>query len=149
MCFGQIGSVALAIPMLLVVGLCVKMANGARYAVVPLVHQGNLGAVAGIVGAGGNVGAVAAGYLFAPTDSGPRCYRTSACWWHSALVPLVMAIRDRPDTTVAPEAVAHGPGIRPEPAGDVPRFSIPACFLAVFLLADPHRWSLARLVAAS
>jgi NNP family nitrate/nitrite transporter-like MFS transporter len=28
-CFGQIGSVALAIPMLLAVGLCVKMANGA------------------------------------------------------------------------------------------------------------------------
>jgi NNP family nitrate/nitrite transporter-like MFS transporter len=110
-CFGQIGSVALAIPMLLAVGLCVKMANGATYAVVPLVHQGNLGAVAGIVGAGGNVGAVAAGYLFrAPTEQWPTVLQNLGMLVAlSAFIPLVMAIRERTDTTAAPEAVALDP----------------------------------------
>ena len=40
------------------------MANGANYAVVPFINKLAIGAVAGIVGAGGNVGAVMAGFLF-------------------------------------------------------------------------------------
>jgi NNP family nitrate/nitrite transporter-like MFS transporter len=40
------------------------MSNGATYAVVPFVNRKALGAVAGIVGAGGNVGSVMAGFLF-------------------------------------------------------------------------------------
>ena len=44
---------------------------------MPLVHRGNLGAVAGIVGAGGNVGAVAAGYpVSRPTDQWPAVLQT-------------------------------------------------------------------------
>src|SRR5262249_4209506 len=71
-CFSKVDSLVLAIVALLVTGLFVKMANGAGYAVVPFMHQGNLGAVAGIVGAGGNVGAVLAGFLFrAPTEQWP------------------------------------------------------------------------------
>jgi NNP family nitrate/nitrite transporter-like MFS transporter len=54
----------LAIPLLLLFGLFVKMSNGATYAVVPFVNPKALGAVSGIVGAGGNAGAVAAGFLF-------------------------------------------------------------------------------------
>jgi NNP family nitrate/nitrite transporter-like MFS transporter len=42
----------------------VKMSNGANYSVVPFVNRKALGAVAGIVGAGGNAGAVLAGFLF-------------------------------------------------------------------------------------
>lgn len=38
--------------------LCVQMAEGATYSVVPFVNPRALGAVAGVVGAGGNVGAV-------------------------------------------------------------------------------------------
>ena len=49
---------------MLVTGLFIKMSNGATYAFVPFVNKRALGAVAGIVGAGGNVGAVAAGFLF-------------------------------------------------------------------------------------
>ncbi len=41
-----------------------KMSNGANYSVVPFVNKRALGAVAGIVGAGGNAGAVLAGFLF-------------------------------------------------------------------------------------
>jgi NNP family nitrate/nitrite transporter-like MFS transporter len=40
------------------------MSNGATYAIVPFIKKDGLGAVAGIVGAGGNTVAVAAGFLF-------------------------------------------------------------------------------------
>lgn len=62
--FSQMGQVGWAIASLLLVGLFVKMSNGAVYAVVPFVNSRALGSVAGIVGAGGNLGAVAAGFLF-------------------------------------------------------------------------------------
>src|SRR5262249_51417830 len=54
----------IAIAALLLVGLFVKMTNGATYAIVPFVNPKAIGSIAGIVGAGGNVGAVAAGFLF-------------------------------------------------------------------------------------
>jgi NNP family nitrate/nitrite transporter-like MFS transporter len=40
------------------------MACGVTYAVVPLVRPEAVGSVSGIVGAGGNAGAVLAGFLF-------------------------------------------------------------------------------------
>jgi NNP family nitrate/nitrite transporter-like MFS transporter len=40
------------------------MAAGATYSVVPFVNRNAVGSVAGIVGAGGNAGAVLAGLLF-------------------------------------------------------------------------------------
>jgi NNP family nitrate/nitrite transporter-like MFS transporter len=64
MFFSQMRLLALAIPALMLCGLFVQMSNGATYAVVPFVNKKALGAVAGIVGAGGNAGAVAAGFLF-------------------------------------------------------------------------------------
>src|SRR5215471_5713391 len=63
-CFSQARSLPLAIGCMLMTGLFIKMSNGATYAIVPFVNKRALGAVAGIVGAGGNVGAVAAGFLF-------------------------------------------------------------------------------------
>jgi NNP family nitrate/nitrite transporter-like MFS transporter len=62
--FSRATSLATAIPAMLVFGLFMKMAEGATYALVPFVSRGALGSVAGIVGAGGNAGAVAAGFLF-------------------------------------------------------------------------------------
>lgn len=53
-----------AIFTMLLFALFLKMSNGATYAVVPFVNKKAIGAVAGIVGAGGNVGAVLAGFLF-------------------------------------------------------------------------------------
>ena len=62
--FSQMHWLPLAIGAMMLTGLFVKMSNGANYAVVPFVNQRALGAVAGIVGAGGNLGAVLAGFLF-------------------------------------------------------------------------------------
>jgi len=64
MLFSQMRVLALAVPAMILMGLFVKMSNGATYAVVPFVNRRALGSVSGIVGAGGNVGAVAAGFLF-------------------------------------------------------------------------------------
>jgi NNP family nitrate/nitrite transporter-like MFS transporter len=65
--FSQTSSVALAISAMLAFGMCTHMACGATYALVPFVNRKALGGVAGIVGAGGNVGAVLAGFLMKGT----------------------------------------------------------------------------------
>lgn len=65
--FSHTASVALAITAMLAFGLCTHMACGATYALVPFVSRKALGGVAGIVGAGGNVGAVLAGFLMKGT----------------------------------------------------------------------------------
>jgi NNP family nitrate/nitrite transporter-like MFS transporter len=62
--FSQMGILWTAVASMLVFSLFVQMAEGATYGVVPFVNKKALGAVAGIVGAGGNAGAVAAGFLF-------------------------------------------------------------------------------------
>lgn len=64
MFFSQMHVLALAIGIMLVFSLFVQMAEGATFGVVPFINKRALGAVAGIVGAGGNAGAVAAGFLF-------------------------------------------------------------------------------------
>ncbi|NSX15312.1 MFS transporter [Cupriavidus taiwanensis] len=61
--FAQAGNVALAVVAMLLFGLFTHMACGATYALVPFIDRNALGGVAGIIGAGGNVGAVAAGFL--------------------------------------------------------------------------------------
>ena len=64
MLFSQMTALILAIPCLILFSLFVQMSEGATFSVVPFVNKKALGAVAGIVGAGGNAGAVAAGFLF-------------------------------------------------------------------------------------
>ncbi len=64
MAFSQTRVLLLAIPTMIVFSLFVQMAEGATFSVVPFVNKKSLGSVAGIVGAGGNAGAVAAGFLF-------------------------------------------------------------------------------------
>ncbi|MEO2049775.1 MAG: NarK family nitrate/nitrite MFS transporter [Pirellulales bacterium] len=64
MFFSQMTALTVALPSLIVFSLFVQMSEGATYSVVPFVNKKALGAVAGIVGAGGNAGAVAAGFLF-------------------------------------------------------------------------------------
>jgi len=62
--FSQMAVLTLSIASLVLFSLCVQMSEGATYSVVPFINKKALGAVAGIVGAGGNAGAVAAGFLF-------------------------------------------------------------------------------------
>ena len=78
MLFSRMRYLPLAIASMMLAGLFVKMSNGATYAVVPFVNKRALGAVAGIVGAGGNVGAVLAAFLF----------KTSSLTWPQALLGL-------------------------------------------------------------
>jgi MFS transporter, NNP family, nitrate/nitrite transporter len=64
MLFSTMDVLTWAIVTMLVFALFLKMSNGATYSVVPFINQKAMGAVSGIVGAGGNVGAVLAGFLF-------------------------------------------------------------------------------------
>ncbi len=56
--FSRMDVLGLAIITMIIFSLFVQMAEGATYSVVPFINKKALGAVAGIVGAGGNVGAV-------------------------------------------------------------------------------------------
>jgi NNP family nitrate/nitrite transporter-like MFS transporter len=67
--FSNTQTVSLAVAAMITFGLFTHMACGATYALVPFVDRKALGGVAGIVGAGGNVGAVAAGFLLKGTGS--------------------------------------------------------------------------------
>ncbi len=82
MLFSQQATLPLAIGTLILFSLCVQMSEGATYSVVPFVNPKALGAVCGIVGAGGNAGAVAAGFLF----------RSAAIAWPQALLVLGAAV---------------------------------------------------------
>jgi MFS transporter, NNP family, nitrate/nitrite transporter len=64
MLFSQMRVLAIAVPAFILFGILVDMSSGATYSVVPFINKKSLGAVSGIVGAGGNAGAVAAGFLF-------------------------------------------------------------------------------------
>ncbi len=62
--FAKAGALGMAIFLMFFFGLCLKMANGATYSIVPFVNARAVGSVAGIVGAGGNIGAMVIGFLF-------------------------------------------------------------------------------------
>ena len=70
--FSSMDSVGPAIAAMLVFGLFTHMACGSTYALVPFIDRKALGGVAGIIGAGGNVGAVAAGFLLKFTGNVPE-----------------------------------------------------------------------------
>jgi NNP family nitrate/nitrite transporter-like MFS transporter len=62
--FAKSGNLSLAILMMFVFGLSLKMANGVTYSLVPFINPKAVGSVAGIVGAGGNIGAMLIAYMF-------------------------------------------------------------------------------------
>ncbi len=64
MLFSRMDTLAPAIGAMMLAGIVIQMSNGAVYALVPFVNKRGLGAVAGIVGAGGNAGSILAGFLF-------------------------------------------------------------------------------------
>jgi NNP family nitrate/nitrite transporter-like MFS transporter len=81
MIFSQMSVLFLALPALIVFSLFVQMSEGATYSVVPFINKKALGAVAGVVGAGGNAGAVLAGFLF-----------KGAMDWHEAFLILGIVV---------------------------------------------------------
>lgn len=66
--FSKMAVLPLAIGSMIIFSLFVQMSEGATYSVVPFINKKAIGAVSGIVGAGGNAGAVAAGFLFKSED---------------------------------------------------------------------------------
>jgi NNP family nitrate/nitrite transporter-like MFS transporter len=71
--FSQMDTVWLAVIAMTVFGLFTHMACGATYALVPFIDRKALGGVAGIIGAGGNAGAVAAGFLMKGVGDTQQC----------------------------------------------------------------------------
>lgn len=64
MLFSQMPLLPAAIATMILFSLFVQMSEGATFGLVPFINRKAVGPVAGIVGAGGNAGAVAAGFLF-------------------------------------------------------------------------------------
>lgn len=62
--FATSNTLLLAIITMLLFALFLKMANGCTYGIVPFINKDNIGSVSGIVGAGGNIGAMLVGFLF-------------------------------------------------------------------------------------
>lgn len=63
MLFSKMAVLPVAVITMIVFSLFVQMAEGATFSIVPFINKKSLGSVAGIVGAGGNAGAVAFGFL--------------------------------------------------------------------------------------
>jgi len=102
--FAQAGSLAVAIFSMLLFAMFLKMANGATYGIVPFVNEKNVGLVSGIVGAGGNLGGMAFGFLFkSETISYIEAFR------YIGFVVMIISVivfitRFRREAQVAPEA---------------------------------------------
>lgn len=113
--FSQANQLWLAVVMLLCVGLFIKMSNGAVYAIVPFINRPALGSVAGIVGAGGNVGAVCAGFLFQSQMSWPTVFwLLGLVVCSTAVLSLVTAMN--PATAAEPAPVSVPPELAVESA---------------------------------
>ena len=69
--FSHARLLASAIPFYVAFSLFVSAACGATFAIVPMLNKHALGSIAGLVGAGGNLGAVLAGLLFRSEELKP------------------------------------------------------------------------------
>lgn len=108
MLFSTAGSLVLAIVLLFFFGLCLKMANGATYSIVPFINPKAVGSVAGIVGAGGNIGAMLIGFLFKSMSYGAAfMYLGAGVFVVGIAVVLVrFVMRNATDAIIAPSEAA-------------------------------------------
>jgi MFS transporter, NNP family, nitrate/nitrite transporter len=95
-------SLTFAIISMLSFALFLKMANGATYAMTPFINSKNIGLVAGIVGAGGNIGGMAMGFLFKNPNLG---YGTA--FFYIGCAAVAVAILIGLTKFVKPETVAE------------------------------------------
>jgi MFS transporter, NNP family, nitrate/nitrite transporter len=65
--FANLTAIVPAVIAMVSFALFLKMANGATYAITPFINKKNYGLVAGVVGAGGNIGGMTMGFLFKST----------------------------------------------------------------------------------
>lgn len=107
MFFSRLTVIGVAIPAMLLFGLFMKMSEGATYSVVPFINRKALGSVAGIVGAGGNAGAVAAGFLFKSSLSWPTAlFILGAGVTLSSFMALVVRFSEAAETEATQEFAA-------------------------------------------
>ncbi len=119
--FSQMATLFLAVGAMIVFSLFVQMSEGATFSVVPFINRKALGSVAGIVGAGGNAGAVAFGFLFRSESLG---YADALLIVGVAVIlasTLVLAVRFSPETERAERqaidlALADRAGLAPSAA---------------------------------
>ena len=119
--FSQMATLFLAVGAMIVFSLFVQMSEGATFSVVPFINRKALGSVAGIVGAGGNTGAVAFGFLFRSESLG---YADALLIVGVAVIlasTLVLAVRFSPETERAEKqaidrALANRAGLAPSAA---------------------------------
>jgi MFS transporter, NNP family, nitrate/nitrite transporter len=109
--FSRMRELGPAIAALLAFSLFVQMACGATFSVVPFVNRRALGAVSGIVGAGGNVGAVVAGLLFRRAPAATVLLELGVAVFAVGL--LIALVRLRSESVATEQAPA---GALPEPA---------------------------------
>jgi NNP family nitrate/nitrite transporter-like MFS transporter len=97
-----------AIAGMLLFALFLKMSNGATFAVVPFVNRKAMGTVSGIVGAGGNVGAVLAGILFTSEELSYRdgFFVMGICVVGISFVIFLLSYVVKGRTSTLPEAVS-------------------------------------------
>ena len=89
--FSTTSTATMAIVAMITFGLFTHMACGATYALVPFIDRKALGGVAGIIGAGGNVGAVAAGFLLKSMGNVQSCFATlGVCVLGSSLCAIAI-----------------------------------------------------------
>ena len=119
--FSQMATLFLAVGAMIIFSLFVQMSEGATFSVVPFINRKALGSVAGIVGAGGNAGAVAFGFLFRSESLG---YADALLIVGVAVIlasTLVLAVRFSPETERAERqaidlALADRAGLAPSAA---------------------------------
>lgn len=105
--FSKADSVVFAVIAMLCFGLFTHMACGATYALTPFIDRKALGGVAGIIGAGGNVGAVAAGFLMKGMGNIQQTLTIlSGLVIVSALCAIAVRFSIVPDESVVPGAAA-------------------------------------------
>ena len=108
MVFSRMTHLPLAIGCLILFSLFIQMSSGATFSVVPFINPKALGTVTGVVGAGGNCGAVFAGLLLKnPTMTWPEALGVlGAVVAASSLLCLLIKIP--PDTTAPATSALAG-----------------------------------------
>jgi MFS transporter, NNP family, nitrate/nitrite transporter len=108
--FSRMTAIASAVAALMLFGLFVHTSCGATYAIIPFLNRRAVGSVAGLVGAGGNLGAVLSGLLFRGTVG----YQSALLLLGilvtvSSMLVLLVHLDEMPAPTAAPTARAAQP----------------------------------------
>ena len=107
MLFSGATTLWLAVTWMVVFALFLKMANGATYALTPFINEKNVGMVAGIVGAGGNIGGMMMGFLFKNPNLGygTAFFYIACAALFAAAVIAITKFNKAPQTEVQSEAI--------------------------------------------